>query len=433
MPRPKHLNFLLVPALCALSLLSACNQNKPQPVSPEEFFARQSPTATPQIPPDQPGVMPIPSQQPPTAVVPKIEIPQAVQNVIQPNPEPTTRPEAIFALAPTTQPIFAPGQYLTLGCVVAEVNGTPIYANKILRLNAITLRNLAREYDITRFEIAARSLLEKTRDEQVDIELEYAAADQALDSSEKDIARGVTRQWREKQISEAGGSLEVLRRRFLYQGLVFEEAERDKYREFVVEIYYTKKLSPLAIVTADDMRQYYRLHIADVTVPDKAEIRILQKDSAKDGRDIALSHIQEYRKRAANGEDFATLVSDYSDLSVHKDQGGYFLIEGNSFAITKVADAIWTLQPGQISEVIEDNGKFYIIKVLSLQHGGTKPFEDEQIQRSIEVRLETQQFSKLRLANLERLDANAIVSENSQQMDVAIQMALQNYPRWAGK
>jgi peptidyl-prolyl cis-trans isomerase SurA len=431
----RRAGFSLTAALTATALLAGCaGQVKPQPVAPEDFFARQTPTATPQIPTDQPGMPPPVRPQPPEpAIARPIEIPHAVQAVIQSTPESaTTRPDAVLA-PPATEPAFAPDQYLTLGSLVAEVNGKPIYVNKILRLNAATLRNLAKEYDIARFEIAARSLLERTRDEQVDSELEFAAADQALDSSEHDLAREITRRWREKQISEAGGSVEVVHRRFLAEGLDFLEAEHEKYRQFVVEIYYSKKLSPLEMVTADDERRYYRLHIADYTVPDKAEFRLLEKDPDKETRELALSHIKEYRRRALNGEDFASLVSNYSDLSVNKAQGGYFIIEGNSFALTDIQDAVLTMEPGQISDVIEDNGKFYIVKVLSRQRGGVKPFEDEPVQRAIQDTLEIEQFRKLRYANRERLSADAIVSQYPEEMDTAVQMALQNYYRWRGE
>jgi parvulin-like peptidyl-prolyl isomerase len=433
----KQWRLRMAGGLAATALLAGCGGGtNTEAVTPQDFFARQPVGGIPAKRPDQPAPTETPPK--PVAEAPKpLEIPKAVQTVIQSaNPDnAATRPESATGLWAATEPeaAFAPGQYMTLGSLVAEVNGTPIYVNKVLRLNATTLRNLAREYDIQRFEIAARDLLEKGRDEQVDSELEYAAAERALNQSEKDWARDATRKWRQTVINQAGGSEEVARRRFYNQGLDLEEAEHDKYRQYIVEIYYYRKLWPMEMVTPDDERQFYRMHIGDYSVPDKAEIQIIEKDPDKDGQALALEHLKEYRQRALNGEDFGALATNYSDLSVNKSGGGLLQIEGDSFALAQVDKAVWKMSPGQISDVIEDNGKYYIVKLISKQNGKVTPFEDEQVQRGIQDKLETEQFKKLRMTNRERLYAESILTESPEWMDTAVQMALQNYPRWSKK
>ena len=104
------------------------------------------------------------------------------------------------------------GQYLTLGGVVAEVNGTPIYANKVLALNEIPFRVKAKQLDARRFQYQAMIDIKKTVRELIQGELEYAAAQRNLDPDDRRLADAATMYWRSQKITAAGGSLELARR-----------------------------------------------------------------------------------------------------------------------------------------------------------------------------------------------------------------------------
>src|ERR1700722_15836098 len=95
---------------------------------------------------------------------------------------PATQPSPVSTLvilpaapaAPTTSPApLQSGQYNTLGGVVAEVNGTPIYADTLLNLEAKVLSTKAAQMDADEFHEFARQSLSEALGEMIKDEAEY--------------------------------------------------------------------------------------------------------------------------------------------------------------------------------------------------------------------------------------------------------------------
>jgi len=317
---------------------------------------------------------------------------------------------------------------MELGTVVAVVNGTPIFANKVLRRDATVLGELARQYDLRRFQVAARDRIDKTTQELVYDELRYAAAERTLESKDKELAAILTERWRTRKITEAGGSLEVARRRALAEGEDFNEQVEDQHRFYLVQIYLTRKIEPRVQVTAGDMRRYYQANLASrFSQPDKAVVWILHTDPSDLGRALAMDKIHDFRRRALAGEDMAGLAKLQNSPLFAEPR----TVERHSFALTNVEDQIWTMNPGDVSDVIEDRGGFYVVKLVSRVHGGVRSFEDEAVQDEIRQTLRGEQLRKLEQEDVQRLLENAVVRTDPQMIDAAVQMAMENYPRWA--
>src|SRR6267142_3622840 len=89
---------------------------------------------------------------------------------------------ANIAFAPTTRPATRPaigassGTFMYIGTVVAQVNGQPIYADKILTKVDTELSAKAPILEPREFKIAARSAIERQIEYETRIELEFAAA-----------------------------------------------------------------------------------------------------------------------------------------------------------------------------------------------------------------------------------------------------------------
>jgi parvulin-like peptidyl-prolyl isomerase len=104
-------------------------------------------------------------------------------------------------------------------------------------------------------------------------------------------------------------------------------------------------------------------------------------------------------------------------------------IKPNTLVLSKVEAEIWKTPPGQISDVIEDNGDFYIFKVLTRDQGGTKSFADRAVQEAITKRLSDIQRIQRRDAELLKLRTEAICSPEN--LESVVEMAKQNYPQWS--
>src|SRR6478736_396739 len=52
-------------------------------------------------------------------------------------------------------------------------------------------------------------------------------------------------------------------------------------------------------------------------------------------------------------------------------------------AIDAVDKAVWRLKPGELTDIIEDGGAFYLAKLEARKDGRIRPFEDQAVQDAI--------------------------------------------------
>jgi hypothetical protein len=435
-----------------LTLFAGCGAPSPEAVAPQDFYSRRSPTPSPISPLDRPGALvSVPGQRatlppPPPRPRPRGPITGFDESDIQslgppaPSTQPATRPGVAAAATtiPTTEPVYAENQYMTLGGIVMVVNGTPIYANKVLRRVLPKLQQYAREFDPYEFEINARAEIEKEIEVLRRDEIEVAAAEQSLDEKQIGIAKGLTLQWRKKQIAEAGGSEQVAMARAeqAEPGENFQDIENDQYRLFLWEVYKAFKIDPDIQFTAEDERDYYTSHINEFTTPSKATIILIEADPARHGGDVgAKGRLQDIRQRAENGEDFANYARSENDLpgaSGPQGTGGVFTdIKPKSLVFTNVDAEIWKLPVGHVSDIIADHGAYYLFKLMSRETGETRAFADAAVQEYIKRRLSALKFDQQRQAEIEKLNEQGIANVPDPNMiDVAVEMAKQNYSMW---
>ena len=162
------------------------------------------------------------------------------------------------------------GEYMTLGGVIAEVKGVPIYANRVLREIAPALAANARVMNEHEYRNAAMDLIHKQTELLIDNELAFAAAQQSLEDRDKQLADALTTMWRQRQITDAGGSLELARQRApeiaqknnMPDDLSFEQLVQEKYREYMSRLWVQRKIKPRVQVTQEEMRDFYNRHLA---------------------------------------------------------------------------------------------------------------------------------------------------------------------------
>jgi parvulin-like peptidyl-prolyl isomerase len=358
---------------------------------------------------------------------------------------PTTQASPVETLvvldSPATQPTTAPtalqgGQYNTLGGVVAQVNGTPIYADTLVRLQGPMLSTRAPMMDELEFRGFVRQNLLQAREVAISEEAQYAMAMLHLSDDDKKLAEAIIMQRRQQSITEAGGSLELAKRKAVAAGTTFDDAMQDLKRKIIFSLYLRKMIEPRIQVSAADLRKYYNANLDKLyTVKEQAQFRVIKIDPARiggaDAKAAAMKRITAIRDRAQNGEDFATLASTENQDDYLKknagDPGGW--MQRDSYRIDAVDNAVWKLQPGQVSPVINTEDAFFIVKLEAKKSGRVEPFEAMQDQ--IEAKLIDDQKKAL----MEKLmtDDGLDIVRNEKMLETAVDMAMQEYPRWSKK
>jgi hypothetical protein len=343
------------------------------------------------------------------------------------------------------------GQYMTLGGVVAEVNGVPIYAHKVLSVLDPILREKAKKLDADAFRRQAKQDIVRRTEELIRLELFYAAAQRSLDADDKHLADLMTVQWRVQQITKAGGSVELARRRARDEfGMDFDEMAAEQSRNELIRIYDQKKIIPKIQVSASDIREYYEKHLKDqFSATERVKFRLLKVDIAKTGgKDQAIAKVADKLKRARAGEDFNEMVQKENDERMFATKDALDMNPA-SFSIAPVREALEKLQPGQVSDPIPDATGFYLVKLDERTPGRVRPFEDQKVQDEIRTKLRLEQYGRLRQQDLGRLMQASIVKPSmavfngdpratptpieQQMMNIALDMAMQRYYQYAAK
>src|SRR5215208_4061681 len=124
----------------------------------------------------------------------------------------------ISAAIPSTRPSTRPavgtssGTFMYIGTVVAEVNGQPIFGDKILAKVDAELSAKAPLLEPREFRLAAESAIRKQIKYDEALEQEFAAAQRNTSEEEQQRAEALAAMWRQKEIIKAGGSVAVARR-----------------------------------------------------------------------------------------------------------------------------------------------------------------------------------------------------------------------------
>lgn len=374
----------------------------------------------------------------PRSINPAVDQAVTGPRVIEPTVPATTRVD-LAATLPSTKPSELAGgpRAVDVGFVVMEVNGKPIYSDKILGALARPLAAEAKKNNADNFKNLARELVEQQVQLYKRDELEVASAELSLDANDKALAQALTMQWRQQQITAAGGSVEMARRKAADDGWDFDEQVQQQYRLKLVQIFYQKRIFPRIFVPPADQRAYYEQNKAkEFSQPSRLKFRVIRIDptAAFTSQGDAVTFASKIRERAKT-EDFAKLADE-----INKDgrggavglpeSGGW--VDANSYRYEKVEKAAAALKPGEISDVIEDGKRqLFIVKLEAIQEGKVQAFEDPAVQERISQRLRGIQLQALREAHIRKLERDAVTRRNEGKINDLIDIVMRKYPDWA--
>ena len=190
------------------------------------------------------------------------------------------------------------------------------------------------------------------------------------------------------------------------------------------------------LVADADVEQYYKDHPADFdeirvrhilisTQPKPDSEEESDPKDAKDGKakdakdakakkpadkpktltkDEALKKSQELLERARKGEDFAKLATENSDDQGSKDKGGEYDFFAHGKMVPEFEKAAFALQPGQISEPVETQFGYHIIK-LEERRAAAAPTADDKVRQQIVEKLKQEKIE----ARIEEITASSDV------------------------
>lgn len=350
-------------------------------------------------------------------------------------------PSFLKAAAPSTRPEAGqPTGYQVVGTVVATVNTTPIFADKVLATLDHELQAEAQKYDPQEFRRAATKDINEEILKRIEGQLDIEQANATLGQDAKNEANIRAQIWRRQQVSAAGGSEAVARERALDSGETLDQLTQDQYDNWLVRLYYQQHILPRVHVSVSDMRRYYEEHRqSDYSTQAEARFRLIRIDFAHNGgQQQALDkakRIIDDLKAGANFEDEARKFND--DPSLQQSGGDIGWMQKGGYKYDAVEQAVLALKPKhfteypiEVSDPVNGNA-FYIAQLVETRGGTEKSFDDLAVQNAIYNKLSSQQFNELLSKDRqERWKKNAVFIEPNG-LETAVEMAMQRYPLWA--
>ncbi len=216
-----------------------------------------------------------------------------------------------------------------------------------------------------------------------------------------------------ENIKKRFGQIKVLAERGRQSGLLNERATQLRVligRSQVLASAYVSNLqkNPEKLVTDADVEKYYsehpeefdEVHARHILISTEApEEPAAEGDKGKKAdkpkalsKDEARSKAQAILERIRKGEDFAKLAGEFSDDPGSKTNGGDldFYAKGGGF-VKPFEDALFTIKPGEVSDLVETQFGYHIIKV---EERRVAAVDDPQTKQKIRQKLQEEKLEQ---------------------------------------
>ena len=204
---------------------------------------------------------------------------------------------------------------------------------------------------------------------------------------------------------EFGGDRTAFVRTLRAQGFSlsrFREIERDK---IIVQAMRQRAVRSDFVISPDKVESYYRRNLAEYSTPEEIRLSMIvlrvEEDGSGDPASAKLSMAEEIRGKLADGADFAGMAQMYSEDSTAEAGGDWGWIDRRTLneELNRVA---FSLQPGQLSRVVQLGDSIYIMRVEARKSAVTKPLSElrDEISKKLfeeeRIRLQEQWIKTLR-------------------------------------
>jgi peptidyl-prolyl cis-trans isomerase SurA len=193
-----------------------------------------------------------------------------------------------------------------------------------------------------------------------------AQKDTTIEVNSKEVESAVEDQW--KNVKSEFSSEEAFEKQLKDEGLTESEL-RKKYREqiknqMMTDRLISSKLSKVTVSTKEvkDFYQAYKDSIPDQPEAVKLSHILLEIKPSQETLDSLKRKAEKILELVKSGQDFAQLASMYSDDPSGKEGGDLgFFKKGDM--IPKFEQVAFSLNPGEVSDVVETEFGYHIIKV----------------------------------------------------------------------
>jgi len=223
-----------------------------------------------------------------------------------------------------------------------------------LNASGINMDNIT-QFDILNDMIEAKLIIQKAKEEDYEID------DQMINKAAGDQIKQVASQFPseiefKKELKNAGLSVPDLKDYYI------EMMTEEQLKSQIIQHNIKSKIH----ITEGEVEEYYKENLIDIPQrPEMYKVGMIGRfiKAGDDTKNKVLIEINKIRDELIEGADFAELAKKYSDGPSAQNSGnlGFF---GKGMMVKPFEEAAFALMPGEISEVIETQFGYHIIKIL---------------------------------------------------------------------
>lgn len=186
------------------------------------------------------------------------------------------------------------------------------------------------------------------------------------------------------------------------QRMTWEDWRNNIRDRLVIQQMRQQEVTRRVVITPRQVREAYEQMLDRYRTPEQVSVRVIgiQRGTTPEETQVKREQAEKIRSRAVAGEDFAALARSESEGPKAADGGDMGWLEPEALA-PELAQAVKTLESGQISPVIEGESMFFIIKLEGRRHASVTPFEE--VRSRIEEELRKQEEERLYRTWMEQL------------------------------
>lgn len=163
------------------------------------------------------------------------------------------------------------------------------------------------------------------------------------------------------------------------QGSSFESAKLDFIDQMLAYLYQSDQVKKDPEVSLNEIQDYYQDHHSEFEFLARVRWEQLTATFEKSGsRQAALDLINEMGREAFYGGSFQAVAKKKSQEPFASRGGVHQWTTRGSLASITIEDKLYSLPPNEMSEVIEDESGFHIVRVLEREDAGVRSLPEVQ-------------------------------------------------------
>jgi peptidyl-prolyl cis-trans isomerase SurA len=188
-------------------------------------------------------------------------------------------------------------------------------------------------------------------------------------------------------------TMEELEKAVEAQGTPWEDYKTQLRNTLLTQEVIRREVGGRMDIPTEEVKKYYEAHKEQFNRPEEvalAEIFLSTESKSPEETEAVRTRADDLRSRLVKGEDFVQLAKRYSTGST-ADEGGELGVFERGQLSKQIEDAVFSLEKGQYSEVIQTKTGFEILKVVDHYQAGLQPLnkvEGEITNRLYQERME---------------------------------------------